>query len=114
MDEKIGSCEPTLTKSEISNVCNAVEGHCFDAMKIMHYYANSCFDWLISGHQSVNPSSFEFLYCLANTKDLRLSILWTQPKFPIKSVHCPFYIPALNNFSFVLLIPGSLLLFLYT
>ena len=43
-------------KSEISNGCNAVEGHCFQAMKIVHHYANSCFDWLISGHQSINPS----------------------------------------------------------
>ena len=43
-------------RSEISNVCNAVEGHCLQAMKIVHHYANSCFDWLISGHQSVNPS----------------------------------------------------------
>ena len=25
-------------------------------MKIVHHYVNSCFDWLISGHQSVNPS----------------------------------------------------------
>ena len=43
-------------KSEISDVCNMVEDHCFHAMKIMHYYANSCFDWLISGHQSFDPS----------------------------------------------------------
>ena len=43
-------------KSEISNVYNEVEGHCLQAMKIVHHYANSCFEWLISGHQSVNPS----------------------------------------------------------
>ena len=42
-------------KSEISNVCNVVEGHCLQAMKIVHYYANGCFDWLISGQQSDNP-----------------------------------------------------------
>ena len=42
-------------KSEISNICNVVEGHCLQAMKIMHYYANGCFDWLISGQQSDNP-----------------------------------------------------------
>ena len=46
-------------KSEIGNVCNAVEGHCLQAMKVMHHYANSCFDWLISGHQTVNPSREE-------------------------------------------------------
>ena len=31
-----------------------VEGLSFQAMKIVHYYANSCFDWLISGQQSDN------------------------------------------------------------
>ena len=31
-------------------------GHCLQAMKIVHHYANSCFDWLIFGQQSVNPS----------------------------------------------------------
>ena len=41
---------------EISDVRNVVEGHCLHAMKIVHHYANSCFDWLISGQQSVNPS----------------------------------------------------------
>ena len=43
-------------KSEISNVCNAVEGHCLQAMKIVHHHANDRFDWLISEDQSVNPS----------------------------------------------------------
>ena len=43
-------------KSKISNVCNVVEGHCLQAMKIVHYYAIGCFDWLISGQQSNNPS----------------------------------------------------------
>ena len=33
-----------------------MEGHCLQAMKILHHYANSSFDWLISGHQSINPS----------------------------------------------------------
>ena len=42
--------------SEISNVCNAVEGHCIQAMKIGRHHANDRFDWLISGHQNVNPS----------------------------------------------------------
>ena len=27
-------------KSEISNVCNALEGHCLEVMKIVHYHAN--------------------------------------------------------------------------
>ena len=32
-----------------------VEGRCLQAMKIVHHYANGCFDWLSSGQQSVNP-----------------------------------------------------------
>ena len=36
------------SKSEIGNVCNAVEGHCLEAMKIVHHHANGRFDWLIS------------------------------------------------------------------
>ena len=43
-------------KSAISNVCNALKGHCLEAMKIVHHHANGIFDWLISEHQSVNPS----------------------------------------------------------
>ena len=43
-------------KSEISNVCNVMEVHCLQVLKIVYHYANSCFDWLISGQQSVNPS----------------------------------------------------------
>ena len=44
------------SKSEMSNVCNAVEDHCFQAVKIVYHYANNCFDWLISGHLIVNRS----------------------------------------------------------
>ena len=43
-------------KSEIGNVCNPVEDHCLGAMKIVHHHTNGRFDWLISGHQSINPS----------------------------------------------------------
>ena len=43
-------------ESEISNVCIMVEGHCFHAMKIVRHHANSRFDLLLSGHQSINPS----------------------------------------------------------
>ena len=42
-------------KSEISNVCNAEEGLCLQAMKNVHHHANGRFDWLIFEHQSVNP-----------------------------------------------------------
>ena len=42
--------------SEISNVCNAVECHCFQAMKIVRYQANGRFECFLSGHQRVNPS----------------------------------------------------------
>ena len=53
-----------------------MEDDCLQAIKIMHHHANGRFDWLISGHQGVDPSREVILYCLANTKDLRLSILW--------------------------------------
>ena len=43
-------------KSEISNVCNTLEGHCLEAMKIVHHHASDCFDWLTSEHKGVNPS----------------------------------------------------------
>ena len=43
-------------KSEISNVCNVLEGHFLEAMKIVHHHASGRFDWLISEYQSVNPS----------------------------------------------------------
>ena len=43
-------------KSELSNVCNVVEGHCLQAMEIVHHHDDGCFDWLISGQQSVNTS----------------------------------------------------------
>ena len=43
-------------KSEMSNVCNALEGNCLQTMKIVHHHANGCFYWLISEHQSVNAS----------------------------------------------------------
>ena len=42
-------------KSEICNDCKAVEGHCVQAMITVHHHANGRFDWLLSGHQSVNP-----------------------------------------------------------
>ena len=32
-----------------------VEGLRLQAMKVIHYYDNSCFDWLIYGQQSDNP-----------------------------------------------------------
>ena len=56
-------------KSEISNPCNVVKGHCLRAMKIVHQCVSSCFDWLISRQQSVNPSREAIsIYCLENTK----------------------------------------------
>ena len=38
------------------NVCNAVEGHYLQNLKIVHHHANGRYDLLISEHQSVNPS----------------------------------------------------------
>ena len=43
-------------RSEISNVCNVVEGHCHQVMEIVYHHANGCFDKLTSGNQSINPS----------------------------------------------------------
>ena len=31
------------------------EGLRLQAMKVVYYYANSCFDWLISGKQTDDP-----------------------------------------------------------
>ena len=31
-------------KSEIRNACNEMEGHCLQAMKIMHHHVNGSFD----------------------------------------------------------------------
>ena len=42
-------------KSEISNVCNVVDSHCLQAMKIVRHHASGCFDWLISERWSVYP-----------------------------------------------------------
>ena len=37
-------------------ICNALEGHCPQAMKIGHSHVNDRLDYLISGHRSLNPS----------------------------------------------------------
>ena len=42
-------------KSEISSL-QCSEGHCPQAMQIVHHHAGGRFDWLISEQQSVNPS----------------------------------------------------------
>ena len=44
-------------------------------MKIVHHHANGCFDWLIFGQQSVNPSREAISILSGNTKHLRFSIL---------------------------------------
>ena len=66
---------PCNSKSEISDVCNAVESHCLQAMKIVHHLANGHFDWSISETGALILREKQFLYCLGNTKDLHLSIL---------------------------------------
>ena len=48
----------------MSNVYNAVEGHRLQAMKIVRRHTNGRFDWLISGHLSVNPLR-ESIYILS-------------------------------------------------
>ena len=61
-------------KSEIGNVCNPVEDHCLGAMKIVHHHANDRFDWLISGHQSINPSR-EVISILSSGKYKRFTFV---------------------------------------
>ena len=63
-------------QSEISNVCNSMEGDCLQAMKIVHHHANGCFDWLVSGQQSVNPSREVNSILSGKYKRFTLSILW--------------------------------------
>ena len=43
-------------------------------MKIVHHFANGCFDWLISEDKRLILGEKDFLYCLGNTKDLHLPI----------------------------------------
>ena len=64
-------------KSEISNVSNLVEGHCLQAMKIVHHHANGGFDSLLSEYQSINPYR-EAISTLSgtDTKDIHSSITW--------------------------------------
>ena len=52
---KIGNIISLNCKSEMRHVCNVVEGQYLKAMEIMHHHDNDCFDWLISGQQSINP-----------------------------------------------------------
>ena len=61
-------------KSEIGNVCNPVEDHCLGAMKIVHHHANGRFHWLISGHQSINPSG-EVISILSSGKYKRFTFV---------------------------------------
>ena len=75
------NCVKTLTylcncKSKESSICNAMDGHCIQAMKVVHYHANGHFDWLTDGHQSVNPSREAVSILYGKYNDLHLSILW--------------------------------------
>ena len=45
-------------------------------MKIVHHHANGRFDWLISEHQSVNPSREGIAILFRKYKGFTLSILW--------------------------------------
>ena len=81
--KKIGpSCN---CKSEIGNVCNAVEDNCRQAMKIVNHHANARFDWLISGTRALILQEKQFPYCLGNTQDLRVSINTEDLRFSINT-----------------------------
>ena len=45
-----------IWKPGLNSVCSAVEGHCLEALKIVHHHPNGHFDWQIPGNQSVDPS----------------------------------------------------------
>ena len=62
-------------ESEIGNVCNLVEDHCLRAMRIVHHHANGRFDWLISGHQSINNPSREVISILSSGKYKRFTFV---------------------------------------
>ena len=89
--EKLDS--PCNCKSEISNDFNTVGGHCLQAMKIVHDYANDCFDWLISEQQSFNPSREAISTLSGNWKrftlvrHVSLEALTTPKCFSFKSVN---------------------------
>ena len=72
-------------KSEINNVCNMVEGHCLQAMKTVPHYANSCFDWLISGQQSDNP--LREATSILSGKYKRFTFVRPVPKWVDKILH---------------------------
>ena len=54
-----------------------MEGHYLIAVKIVHHHANGRFDWLISVHQSVNPSREAISILSGKYKNLRLLIMCT-------------------------------------
>ena len=80
-----------MIKSEISNICYVVEGHCLQAMKIVHHYDNGCIDCLISGQQSINPwreaisilsgkyNRFTFVHSVSHSIKFRLNTLNDMP-----------------------------------
>ena len=45
-------------------------------MKIIRHHANGCFDWLISGQQSINPSREAISTLSGKYKVVNLSTLW--------------------------------------
>ena len=102
---------PCNSKSEIRNVCNAVEGQGLQAMKIVHHYVNGRFDWLISGQQSVNPSreSISILY----GKYERFSLVHpvTESNFQDRHrlINDAFHLIVNNTFSFLTLMNKTLI-----
>ena len=54
---------------------NVVEGHCLQAMKIVHYHAKGCFDWLIFEKKSLDPWKEANFILFGKYKHVRLSIL---------------------------------------
>ena len=98
----------TASQNEISNVCNALEGHCPEATKIVHHHPNGRFHWLISEHQRVNPSREAISILSGKYKRFtivhpvnhgRFSRSASIKEFKIKNLILYYFIPNFNNFA---------------
>ena len=85
-------------KSEIRAICNAVENHRLQAMKVVPRHASGHFDWLIHGCQGVNPSReaisvlprkykrFTFVHLVTDNKNKMRSKRESQVFFIVKII----------------------------
>ena len=89
-------CDPN---SEISKVCNVVGSHCLQAMKIVPHHDNGRFDWLISGHHSVNPVKETFsVLCIVSQLSECLKLMAFREDVFKNAVECKYLSEALETF----------------